>query len=314
MNRDVMLAPFAEEELHTYEKTWKDKQGQQRSISLTYIEDETVMDRLDAGFGFGNWQIQAEAISENVVKVRLGVREHGEWIWYEDFGYPNREGGESLKEAVSDGIRRCGRFVGIARDLYRKAPDERRTDRPAPARLPARTDPATVDPASAPSKEPYTETEELIGRVRRRGIVRKGSAEGYKLDARQGPDGHVIGFRLEVGPEKHIPQCAIEGPLGEAVYQATGEKPTVLLGIPATVAGILYYVKSNRIDPKTGRDASWYRLHVDRIETTINGLDVILPADPADAPVPEPPAEAETVPLFDDEEQAVIDAALEAAG
>lgn len=275
MNREQMVAPFAEEELHQF-------QGRGGQM-MTYIEDETVMDRLDAGYGFGNWQVQVDAISDSVVKVRLGVRDRGEWAWFEDFGYPNREGGESLKEAVSDGIRRCGRYVGIARDLYRRAPDNRQ-ERPAPPRLPARTDPATADPE--PSKEPYNEHEELIGRLSRRGIIRKGSAEGYKVDARLGPEGHVIGFRLEVGPEKHVPQCIVAGPLGEALYQATGEHPDVLIGIPSTVAGILYHVKGGR--------SSWYRLHVDRIETTINGLDVILPADPESA-LPAPPDDVELV-------------------
>jgi hypothetical protein len=165
--------------------------------------------------------------------------------------------------------------------------------RPAPPRLPPRADPATVEPP--PSADPYTETEELIGRVRRRGIIRKGDSERYKLDGRLHPEGHAIGFRLEVGAEKHIPQCLVAGPLGEALWKATGEKLAVLLGIPTTVAGILYYVKSNR-------GHSWYRLHVDRIETTINGLDVILPAD-LEPTLPEPPDdvslidEAPTSPL-----------------
>lgn len=157
--------------------------------------------------------------------------------------------------------------------------------RPAPPRLPPREDPATADPV--PSADPYSETEELIGRVRRKGTVRKGSAEGYKLDARIGPEGHTIGFRLEVGPEKHIPQCLLAGPLGEAVYQVTAEHPDKLIGTSATVSGILYYVKTNR-------DQSWYRLHVDRIECRIDGLDVILPADVEPA-LPEPPDDVSLV-------------------
>src|SRR6185369_947207 len=146
-----------------------------------------------------------------------------------------------------------------------------RQSRPAPPRLPARHDWRTVEPPSTDvtaASTPYQEAEELIGRVRRRGIIRNGSAESYKLDARIGPEGHAIGFRLEVGPEKHIPQCLVAGPLGELLYQATSEHPETLVGVPATVAGILYYVKDNR-------DNSWYRLHVDRIDTKINGLDVI---------------------------------------
>lgn len=132
MTREAMLAAFADEELHTF-------QGQ-GGKTLTYIEDETVMDRLDLGFGPGNWSIQVEPFPyvEGVVKVRLGIRPHDEWIYYEDFGYPNNKGGQELKEAVSDGIRRCGRYIGIARDLYRKTDETpgRPVGRPAPPRLP----------------------------------------------------------------------------------------------------------------------------------------------------------------------------------
>lgn len=157
----------------------------------------------------------------------------------------------------------------------------------APPRLPPREDPASADPPPPPPIDvPYTEAEEIIGRVRRPGMIRKGSAEGYKLDARIGPEGHVIGFRLEVGPEKHIPQCLVAGPLGEALYKATGEHPDVLIGVRATVSGILYHVKSSK-------GPAWYRLHVDRIETVINGLDVILPSDTE----PELPAPPDDVPL-----------------
>lgn len=118
--RSQMNAPFAEEELRTF-------QGR-GGKTMTFIEDETVMDRLDLGYGPGNWQIQVDPIptAPNVVKVRLGVLEDREWVWYEDFGYPNSTDGETLKEAVSDGIRRCGRYVGIARDLYRKSTYEKK--------------------------------------------------------------------------------------------------------------------------------------------------------------------------------------------
>jgi hypothetical protein len=81
------------------------------------------MDRLDEVLGVGTWSIAVEPISvaDGIVKVRLsGTTPEGETFSYEDFGYQTRDGGESLKEAVSDGIRRCGRFLGIGRYLYRK--------------------------------------------------------------------------------------------------------------------------------------------------------------------------------------------------
>lgn len=143
-------------------------------------------------------------------------------------------------------------------------------------------------PDPAASKD---EIEELTGRVRRRGIIRKGTSDDYKLTARPGPEGHGFGFRLEIDGDKAIPQCVLSGAIGEAVYQATGEQPESLIGTPATVAGILYHVR------KPGRAGSWYRLYVDRIETTIRGLEVIFPADPASDPVPVD-APPDDVPLF----------------
>jgi hypothetical protein len=139
--------------------------------------------------------------------------------------------------------------------------------------------------------------EAMIGRVRRRGIIRKGSAEDYKLVARQGPDGHVFGFRLEIDGDKNIPQCIVSGPLGEAAYLAVSMKPETLVGKVATVAGILYNVK------RPDKPGSWYRLHVDLIETE----EWILPA-PVEEKLPEPPSdvalvgehEAATAPLFDE--------------
>jgi hypothetical protein len=145
-----------------------------------------------------------------------------------------------------------------------------------PPHLPPRQDRNTIDP---PAKMGAV-TEELIGRVSRRGTIRKGTSEDYQLEARQGPDGHVIGFRLEVGAEKHIPQCLVTGPIGEALFLATAGKPESLVGTSATVAGVLYYVKNDK--------GSWYRLHVDRFENA----DYVLPSDVA---LPEPPEDLHLV-------------------
>jgi hypothetical protein len=92
--------------------------------TFDYIEDETVMDRLDEVLGLGNWSVLVTPISaaDGIVQVRLGVKVDGEWVWFEDFGYASNSGpqAELLKEAVSDGIRRCGRYPGVGRYLYHK--------------------------------------------------------------------------------------------------------------------------------------------------------------------------------------------------
>src|SRR3569832_1775535 len=85
--------------------------------TFDYIEDETVMDRLDEVIGVGLWSLHVVPISvaDGIVKVTLRAFDQT----YEDFGYATRADGEQLKEAVSDGIRRCGRYLGIGRYLYK---------------------------------------------------------------------------------------------------------------------------------------------------------------------------------------------------
>lgn len=115
-----------------------------------YIEDETVMSRLDDVVGVGNWSITVEPISvaDGIVKVRLEVAGAA----YEDFGYTSNADGEALKEAVSDGIRRVGRMVGIARYLYLKHDS---TNGATPPRRPPATAAATVPPRPAAVANPY---------------------------------------------------------------------------------------------------------------------------------------------------------------
>ena len=127
--------------------------------ALDYIEDETVMDRLDEVLGVGGWQLLVEPISlaDGVVKVRLGLYIDSQWVWYEDFGYANNPNNDGLKEAVTDGIRRCGRMPGVARYLYKKhspngtgrgAP----SSTPRPAAVPQRTSTAVPDVEFPPNE------------------------------------------------------------------------------------------------------------------------------------------------------------------
>ena len=127
--------------------------------TFDYIEDETVMDRLDDALGVGNWSIHVEPISvaDGIVKVTLSGRTpDGAQFTYEDFGYQTRDGGESLKEAVSDGIRRCGRYLGVARYLYKKhvSNGTGRAAAPSsparPAAVPARSSTTVPEPPEFP--------------------------------------------------------------------------------------------------------------------------------------------------------------------
>ena len=143
-----LTAEFPDNEVKQFNQA---KQGQPARW-LSYVEDETVMDRLDLVMGPGHWSITVDAVNSTVARVTLSVKwpDNETWTSYSDFGYPtNGERGEALKEAVSDGIRRCGRYLGIARYIYAgEAPAHIPT--PAPARQQQR--PA---PQQRPTSEPW---------------------------------------------------------------------------------------------------------------------------------------------------------------
>lgn len=120
-----------------------------------YIEDETVMSRLDDVFGLGAWEVFVTPVGPTCVKVTLQVS-LGDAVpsRYEDFGYSNNaDSAEPLKEAVSDGIRRCGRYLGIGRYLYLKHDSPARTE--SPPRPVSRPSAAVGSPAAAADEPPF---------------------------------------------------------------------------------------------------------------------------------------------------------------
>lgn len=231
--------------------------------------------------------------------------ESGESITIMSFG-AGSDGGDKYSGKASTSAMKYALLTGF---LLSTGEDSEGSTLPETSSRPHADADSSPNPSQAGEKG---DVEEMLGRVRRRGIIRKGSAEEYKLVARQGPDGHVFGFRLEIDGDKNIPQCLVAGPLGEAAYLASAMEPLSLVGKVATVAGILYNVK------RPDKPGSWYRLHVDLIETD----EWILPAPPEEK-LPEPPSdvplvgerpgpytqakydaelpvEAPTAPLFDD--------------
>jgi hypothetical protein len=145
------------------------------------------------------------------------------------------------------------------------------------------------------------ETLRPIGEITREGAIGKGDGLHSRLEARQTPNGHHIGWRLELGDGKAIPQVYADGPVATALLMAYGNDPERLFGLHITVTGDLYEVH------KPGR-RMYHRLHATRIVTD----EVIIPA-PAPAgtdgfeDVDALLREAATVPLFPDEaEQAAI--------
>jgi hypothetical protein len=154
-------------------------------------------------------------------------------------------------------------------------------DRPFPGIVETREHPVNLPSDGSGDRHNGAEREEMMGRATRRGIIRRGSAELFKLDIREGPAGRTIGFRLEIAEEKAIPQCVVSGPLCEALLLAYPD-PTKLLGTAATISGLLYNVR------RADKPGSWYRLHVDRFENAdwiFPADEPVLPAPPADVPL-----------------------------
>lgn len=118
----VLSAEFEPKEVLHFTKEWTGKDGRQHSRTFDYIEDETVMDRLDDVVGLGRHSWEFMVVSDVCVKGQVTIAwPDGTSSFYQDFGYATRpDSAEPLKEAVSDAIRRIGRYVGIARYLYRK--------------------------------------------------------------------------------------------------------------------------------------------------------------------------------------------------
>jgi hypothetical protein len=139
---------------------------------------------------------------------------------------------------------------------------------------------------------------ELLGNLQKVGVLQKGTASGFDGQWRDGQDGHQIGFRFKLdGEDRDIPQLIIKGTIGEALH-VMGE---ALMGARVTVKGKLYGVHQQ------GRQ-TYYRLVVGEHPA----VDFVSTPDWRVPALDTEPVEAPSVPLFDDAEQAKIDAAVDA--
>ena len=140
--------------------------------------------------------------------------------------------------------------------------------------------------ADEPERQSGNETLELLGRIQKSGVAMAGGAAGYKGEWRETPDGHAIGFRLQL-PDRDIPQVLIVGSIAEALY--VGQP--VVVGEQVTVKGHLFNVKQpNR--------KAYYRLVVgERPEDFIETPDIRIP------PLVDPEQEAvDAIPIAEGQE------------
>jgi hypothetical protein len=135
-----------------------------RALALAYVDARVIQDRLDNVLGVDGWQDNYECLPDGSVVCRLQLRLGEGWITKVDVGGPSEQpdGGDRMKAAFSDALKRAAVKFGIGRYLYRLPsqwldydPQRRQfvhtPTLPAWA-LPAQETPATAKSASSPRR------------------------------------------------------------------------------------------------------------------------------------------------------------------
>jgi hypothetical protein len=92
-----------------------------RAMALAYVDARVVQDRLDEVLGCENWQDDYQVLTDGSVSCKLRLHLGGEWVTKMDVGSPSEQpdGGDRLKAAFSDALKRTAVKFGVARYIYR---------------------------------------------------------------------------------------------------------------------------------------------------------------------------------------------------
>lgn len=114
---DRLAAPFEADEVK-----WKPQAiSGNRAMAVAYVSARAVMDRLDEVVGPDCWRDDYEPLASGSVVCRLSVKLGDEWITKADVGSESEQpdGGDRVKAAFSDALKRAAVKFGIGRYLYR---------------------------------------------------------------------------------------------------------------------------------------------------------------------------------------------------
>jgi hypothetical protein len=92
-----------------------------RALALAYVDARVIQDRLDEVLGVEGWQDEYQLLPDGSVVCKLRVKLGDEWVTKMDVGSPSEQpdGGDRLKAAFSDSLKRAAVKFGIGRYLYR---------------------------------------------------------------------------------------------------------------------------------------------------------------------------------------------------
>lgn len=113
----ALAVPFEDREVKFKPQAVKNN----RALALAYVDVRVIMDRLDEVLGVARWQDSYELLPDGSVQCQLRVRIGNEWITKTDVGSPSEQpdGGDRLKAAYSDALKRAAVKFGVGRYLYR---------------------------------------------------------------------------------------------------------------------------------------------------------------------------------------------------
>jgi len=114
---EMLADPFDPKELKFKPQMVKNN----RALAMPYIDARCVQDRLDEVVGVDGWQDRYEVLPDGSVVCTLRVRLGGRWITKTDVGSLSEQpdGGDRLKAAFSDALKRAAVKFGVGRYLYR---------------------------------------------------------------------------------------------------------------------------------------------------------------------------------------------------
>ncbi len=115
----ALAAPFEPREVKYKPQSVKNN----RCLAMAYIDARLIQDRLDEVLGVENWEDGYKILVDGSVMCRLRVKLGDRWISKTDVGSPSEQpdGGDRLKAAFSDALKRAAVKFGIGRYLYRLA-------------------------------------------------------------------------------------------------------------------------------------------------------------------------------------------------
>ncbi len=92
-----------------------------RAMALAYVDARVIQDRLDDVLGVEGWSDDYECLADGSVVCRLRCKLGEEWVTKVDVGGPSeqQDGGDRMKAAFSDALKRAAVKFGVGRYLYR---------------------------------------------------------------------------------------------------------------------------------------------------------------------------------------------------